>query len=251
MGITPRDAGPRATNFADLYTSIQVAIPSNCIYSAAVSGGADLANAGDNAVIGKVTRSVLNALKAQPTASPVSTDSGSVDAAVVTLERRGLTPALFTVLDADSDEASTNSIQTLGGKIGTPGTILTNAQISAIFDNLADNPNDPAARDAVRVFKSGARTGTSSGLLCKGVTPVQPRTEKDGSSTVLFFINQLCIHPDATGDSVCCDGDSGSLWFQTSSLSVIGLNHGGFPEGTEAVACRIEDVLDELKIRFA
>ena len=54
---------------------------------------------------------------------------GSVDVAVVTLNgNRGLTPAMFTVLDAASDEASTNPIQMLGGKIDTPGTILTNAR---------------------------------------------------------------------------------------------------------------------------
>ncbi|KAF7174315.1 hypothetical protein CNMCM5623_006926 [Aspergillus felis] len=77
----------------------------------AVSGGADLANSSDSAVIGTVTRSVLNALKTQPTANTTSTDPGSVDAAVVTLNgRRGLTPAIFTVLDAASDEASANPI---------------------------------------------------------------------------------------------------------------------------------------------
>ena len=109
--------------------------------AAAISGGADLVNQSDEAVIGTLTRSVLNALKTEPTTKPAPTDPGSVDAAVVTLNgNRGLTSAIFTVLDAASGEASTTPIETLGGEIDTPGTILTNAQLNAIFQNLADNP---------------------------------------------------------------------------------------------------------------
>ena len=85
--------------------------------AAAVSGGADLVNQSDDAVIGTLTRSVLNALKTQPTTNPAATDPGSVDAAVVTLNgNRGLTPAMFTVLDAASDEASTTPIQRLAAR---------------------------------------------------------------------------------------------------------------------------------------
>ena len=218
--------------------------------AAAISGGADLVNKSDDAVIGTLTRSVLNPLKTQPTSNPAATDPGSVDAAVVTLNgNRGLTPAMFTVLDAASDEASTTPIQMLGGKIDTPGTILTNAQITAIFQNLADNPGDPAAQDAVRAFKSGSRSGTSSGLLVSAVTPVQPRGPEEDGSTV-FFLNQLRFSQDETGNALSCPGDSGSLWFQKSSLAVIGLNHAG-SDGTDAIACRIEDVLAAMGIRFA
>ena len=207
-------------------------------------------NKSDDAVIGTLTRSVLNPLKTQPTSNPAATDPGSVDAAVVTLNgNRGLTPAMFTVLDAASDEASTTPIQMLDGKIDTPGTILTNAQITAIFQNLADNPGDPAAQDAVRAFKSGSRSGTSSGLLVSAVTPVQPRGPEEDGSTV-FFLNQLRFSQDETGNALSCPGDSGSLWFQKSSLAVIGLNHAG-SDGTDAIACRIEDVLAAMGIRFA
>ncbi|KAF7174314.1 hypothetical protein CNMCM5623_006925 [Aspergillus felis] len=118
----------------------------------------------------------------------------------------------------------------------------------AIFQNLADNPGDPAAMDAVRAFKSGSRTGTTSGLLCSGLTPVQPRGPEEDGSTV-YFLNQLRFCPDETGEAVSCPGDSGSLWFQKSSLSVIGLNHAGGV--SDAIACRIEDVLEAVRIRFA
>ncbi|QGN00136.1 hypothetical protein [Methylocystis parvus] len=217
--------------------------------AAAVSGGSDLVNKSDDAVIGTLTRSVLNALKTQPPNPPAS-DPGSVDAAVVTLNgNRALTAAMFTVLDAASDEASTTPIETLGGKIDTPGTFLTNAQLTAVFQNLADNPGDPAAQDALRAFKSGSRSGTSSGLLMSGIAPVKPRTEEDGST--VFFVNQLVFSPDETGNALSCPGDSGSLWFQKSSLAVIGLNHAGHEDGSDAIACRIEDVLTAMGIRFA
>jgi hypothetical protein len=217
--------------------------------AAAASGGADLVNRSDDRVIGTLTRSVLNALKNQPATSPPATDTGSVDAAVVKLNgNRGLTPAIFTVLDAASDEAATVPIVALGGTIDTPGTTLSNADIAAIFQNLADNPGDPAAQDAVRMFKSGARSGTSTALL-SAVVPVQPRGPEDDGGTV-FFLNQLSLVLDETGAATSCPGDSGSLWFQKGSHAVLGLNHAG-GGGSVAIACRIEDVLATLAIRFA
>lgn len=218
--------------------------------AAAVSGGSDLVNKSDDAVIGTLTRSVLNALKNQPTTNPAPTDVGSVDAAVVTLNgKRGLTPAIFSVLDAATGEAVTTPIVSLGGHIDTPGTFLTNAQIAAVFQNLADNPSDPAAQAAVRVFKSGSRSGTTTGLLMSHIVPVQPRTEDDGST--VFLLNQLGFAADASGDALSCPGDSGSLWFQQGSNAVVGLNHAGNDQGSVAFACRIEDVLQTMGIRFA
>ncbi|WER50529.1 hypothetical protein CupriaWKF_33955 [Cupriavidus sp. WKF15] len=218
--------------------------------AAAVSGGADLVNRSDDRVIGTLTRSVLNALKSQPATSPLASDPGSVDAAVVTLNgNRGLTPAIFSALDAASGEAAAMPIVALGGHIDTPGTFLSNAQIAAVFQNLADHPGDPAAQDAVRAFKSGARSGTSTGLLMSGVVPVQPRGPEDDGSTI-YFLNQLRFDPDETGAALSCPGDSGSLWFQKGSHAVIGLNHAG-SDGADAIACRIEDVLTAMSIRFA
>lgn len=217
--------------------------------AAAVSGGADLVNRSDERVIGTLTRAVLNPLAAEPATNPAPADTGSVDAAVVTLNgNRGLTPAIFTVLDAAAGEAATVPVVTLGGHIDTPGTILTNAQIAAIFQNLADHPDDPAAQDAVRAFKSGARSGTSTALL-SGLQPVMPRGPEHDGSTV-FFLNQLKFVTDETGAAVSCPGDSGSLWFQKGSHAVLGLNHAGH-EGERGFATRIEDVLAAMSIRFA
>ncbi|OCK90696.1 uncharacterized protein K441DRAFT_666016 [Cenococcum geophilum 1.58] len=218
--------------------------------AAAVSGGADLANAGYNDVIGTLAHRVLNATAEKPDPPPPE-EAGSVDIAVVTLNgSRGLTPAIFTVLDAASGDVSTNPIQALDSQIDTPGTILTNAQIAAMIQNLAENPGDPAAEDAFRVFKSGARSGTTSGTLVGTLVPLHSRKEDDDGSKI-WFKNQLNIKPNDTGDPVSCKGDSGSLWFQRSSLAVIGLNHAGFEDGSSATACRIEDALAAVGARFA
>jgi hypothetical protein len=139
-------------------------------------------------------------------------------------------------------------VDTLGGRIDVPGTVLSNAQISALFQNLADNPGDPAAQEALRAFKSGARSGTSSGIL-SALVPVQPRGPEDDGSTV-FFLNQLRLVADETGAALSCAGDSGSLWFQKGSRAILGLNHAG-GDGSDAIATRIEDVLAALAIRFA
>lgn len=219
--------------------------------AAAASSVADLANRSDDVVIGTLTRSILNAQSSAPSPLPASTDPGSIDAAVATLNgNRSLTAAVFSVLDAASGEFFTTPVVGLDGLIDTPGSIVTNAQIDAIFQNLAANPGDPAAQDAVRCFKSGARSGIGAGVM-SSLLPSAPRTD-DG--VVSFFINQLRISQDGnTSDSLSCAGDSGSLWFQQGSHAVLALNHGGPVDesGTFALACRIEDVVNQLGVRFA
>lgn len=220
--------------------------------AAAASAIADLANRSDDVVIGTLTRSVLNAQTATPSSLPASTDQGSVDAAIATLNGdRSLTPALFSVLDAASGEFFTaGPIVALNGQIDAPGSIVTNAQIDAIFQNLAENPTDPAAQDAVLAYKSGARSGLGRGVL-SGLDPVSPRTD-DG--TTRYFLNQLIFVQDLdTTDSMSCAGDSGSLWLQMGTNAVMGLNHGGPADdsGERGIASRIEDVMTQLGIRFA
>ncbi len=220
--------------------------------AAAVSSVADLANRSDDVVIGTLTRSILNALSAQPAVPPPSTDPGSIDAAVVTLNgNRTLSSAIFTLMDAEAGEFYTAApIVALGARIDTPGSTLSNANIDAIFQNLAANPGDPAAQAAVRAYKSGARSGLGRAVLA-AVVPIAARTD-DG--VTVYFLNQIRFAQDAdTSDSLSCAGDSGSLWIQEGSNAVIGLNHAGPADdsGGSATACRIEDVMNQLGIRFA
>ncbi|MDF9749203.1 hypothetical protein [Arthrobacter sp. ES3-54] len=215
------------------------------------SSTADLANRGDSVSIGFLTGSILNALSARQAVDPLSTEPGTIDAAVVTLVgNRDLTPAVFTELDAQSGEFfTTTPIVSLDGTIDTPGTFLTNAQIDAIFQNLADNPSDAAAQAAVRAYKSGARSGLGLGVMSSLVAQY-PRLNDDGD--VLWLMNQVTFRQDSdTTDSLSCSGDSGSLWFQQGTNSIIALNHAGIEAGTTAGASRIEDVINQLSIRFA
>jgi hypothetical protein len=221
---------------------------------AAASGVTDLANRSDDVVIGKLTRSVLNGLSAEPAAAPVSTDPGTIDAAVVTLNgHRSLTSALFSLLDAQSGEFNAASpIVSLDGRVDLPGTTLSNADIDTLFQNLADHPSDPAAQAALHVYKSGARSGVGRGFLVSSLTPVYPRLDDDGNT--IYFLNQITVTQDAdTSDGLSCAGDSGSLWVQEGSNAIVGLNHAGSVDetGNEAGACRIQDVMDQLGIRFA
>jgi hypothetical protein len=218
------------------------------------SGASDLANHDDDVLIGILTGSILNALNTTPT-TPLSTDPGSIDAAVVTLNgNRSLTTAVFTELDTQSGEFFTATpIVALDGKIDTPGSFLTNADIDAIFQNLAMNPTDPAAQAAVRAYKSGARSGISLGVM-SSLAGVAARSTDSGGT--IFFLNQVRFTQDAdTTDALSCKGDSGSLWFQQGTNAVIALNHAGFETGPSAgmsaTACRIEDVINQLSIRFA
>jgi hypothetical protein len=219
------------------------------------SSAADLTDRADSVVIGTLTRSVLNALTAMPATSPGPSDPGSIDAAVATLNgRRTLTPAVFSLLDAQSGEFFTATpIVALDGRVDATGTFLTNAQINDLLQNLADNPSDPAAQDALRVYKSGARSGLGMGrMTMASLVPVAPRHDHDGAT--LFLLNQLRIIQDAdTSDALSCAGDSGSLWLQLGTNAIIALNHGGASDesGTSALACRIEDVINQLGIRFA
>lgn len=197
------------------------------------SSTADLANRGDDASIGFLTASILNAFGARQAVDPPTTDPGSIDAAVVTLVgNRDLTPAVFTVLDAQSGEFFTATpIVALDGTLDTPGTILTNAQIDTIFQNLANNPNDPAAQAAVRAYKSGARSGLALGVM-SSVTAQSPRND-DGRT--IWFMNQVHFRQDAdTTDALLCKGDSGSLFFQQGTNAIIALGHGGTVKGPNA-----------------
>jgi hypothetical protein len=228
--------------------------------AAFVSAAADLANRSADTVIGTVTRSTLNAVRGTAPTPPAPATTGSVDAAVVTLNgSRGLTASLFSYLDAAADEANTTPIVALGGLVNTPGTFLTNAQIGTLFANLAaappGSPAAAAAAAALRVFKSGARSGVTNAVMAS-LLPVAPRAERDGST--IFFLNQvrLVIDPATPVPRIGRPGDSGSLWLQMGSNAVVGLNHAGCTDPTAtppinfADMNRIEDVLTTLAVRF-
>ncbi|MGO8926414.1 MAG: hypothetical protein ACLQU3_05925 [Limisphaerales bacterium] len=234
--------------------------------AAAVSAMFDLADKSDSVVIGPVGRAVLNAFDSMSSAqaalqgSPPGSLPGTVDCAVVQLNgKRGLTSEFFSYMDASSNEMNTTPIVALGGNIDTTGATLTNDQIEQLFQNLADNPGDATAAAALKLFKSGARSGITHGILT-ALTPVFQRGPEEDGSTI-FMVNQLTIFFDpAAPEKICMGGDSGSLWMQSSPpFAIVALNHAGGDATVngitqtdgEAGACRIEDVMTAMNIRFA
>jgi hypothetical protein len=191
-----------------------------------------------------VKRAVLNALATAPTPPPAATADGSVDAAVVALDgSRALPGALFTVMDASATEANTNPIQGLDRRIELPGTTMTNSELTAI---LAAGASDP---DGLKVYKSGAATGITRGVL-QAVVPVTPRAS---AGKISYFVNQVTITtdtgaPPANGNLVAA-GDSGALWIHARTGKIVALQHAATVDGL-AVATRIGDVIKALNVRF-
>jgi hypothetical protein len=195
-------------------------------------------------IVGKVKKSVLNATASQPS-PPSPTHAGSVDAATISvLGNRALGSPPYALLDAQTGEANARPEVALDGRITFPGTFLKNTEINTIIANAT---SDPAG---LQVYKSGAATGVTRGLL-SALIPVFKRTDPTGS---LHFKNQLSIIPDpafpCADNQVAGSGDSGALWIHVNTGKVIALGHATGTSGS-AVASRIEDVVNALKIQFA
>jgi hypothetical protein len=235
VGPLPYDAVPWKT----------LVISMNLVLSLLLTAAAvcQLAEVADDLVIGKVKTAILNALTSAPSSPPGPTQTGSVDAAVLTLSgNRTLGCCNLALLDADPAEANAVPVAALGGRICLPGTCVTNAELNTMIANAASDPG------ALQVYKSGAGSGVTRALIA-GLIPVFQRT--DGSQN-LYFLNQVSIVPDAASPSadgkVAGAGDSGALWIQTRTNKVVALNHAVGPGG--AVASRIEDVINALGIQL-
>lgn len=222
--------------------------------ASSASAVSDLANRSDDVVIGQVKRSVFDVYKSEleipaPTdANDPFGDPGSVDAAIVKLNgNRNLTTSIFSYLDAATGEANTSPISILNGFIDTSGKTLSNKDIKAIVDNFIADPSNPAVQDALRLYKSGARTGLTRALITSVVGHL-PR--KENGHTV-YFRNQVYIKEDPANPCVISNsGDSGSLWLQYGSNAIVALNHAGSREDNSAYGTRIEDVMKALGIKF-
>lgn len=138
------------------------------------------------------------------------------------------------VLDAQSDEDNQNFVNALDGLVTLAGPIMTKTEVEAILTLPSDDPQR-------RVFKSGATTGLTHGVM---------RTlAMDGHDSATWNIEQLIIDRDsAFGEDVSIPGDSGSIWVHTETLRPVALNHSGSrdengnPTGETAWASLLEDV---------
>jgi hypothetical protein len=220
--------------------------------AASASAAADLANRSDDVVIGQVKRTVFNFLEKESDipSNIDDKDPGSVDAAIVKLNgNRGLTTNFFSYLDAANNEANKTPISILDGKINTDGKTLSNADITKLFADLIKYPNSQTAKDAMRMYKSGARTGVTRAILQTLKKSGEKTTHALNGEQTVYYINQLIFKEDPQNPGqITNSGDSGSLWLQYGTNAIVGLHHSG--RSNTAWASRIEDVKKALKIKF-
>ena len=93
------------------------------------------------------------------------------------------------------------------------------------------------------VWKSGARTGLTPGVVCDTDADVTVDFGESGMGD-RDFNHQLVIEGD---DAISLNGDSGSVWLDGANR-VVGLNFAGNDDGTVANANPIGAVLDALNI---
>lgn len=147
------------------------------------------------------------------------------------------------VLDAQSDEDNQNPITALDGLVNLNGPIMTKMEVETI---LMTTPADDPQR---QVFKSGATTGLTHGLMTALAVTGHPEAT--------WTIEQLRIVRDpAFGEDVSIPGDSGSVWVHRQSNRPVALNHSGSrdadgnPTGETATASLLEDVFSALNIQI-
>lgn len=161
-----------------------------------------------------------------------------VDAALCVLDtERAL--GFGQVLDAQSDENNQAFESALDGRITLAGSIMPIAEVMAL---LAD-PTTPTSQ--LQVFKSGATTGLTHGLI-SGFTAAPFTRSDDGTR---FNLPQLMIALDpAFGENVSQPGDSGSIWVHRATSRPVGLHHSGSDAPDAATASFLEDVFRVLNI---
>lgn len=167
----------------------------------------------------------------------------NVDAALIELNgSRGIRQS---VADAITGEPNQNP------QVALDAVIPINLQAATAFIGM-------------RVYKSGARTGLTHGVVTSITAPLdQCRGEFDNTTNTCTpdpnhpdhnMTNQIEISADpAFNEDVSNSGDSGSLWLSNENATrnqVVGLHHSGRQSDNIAFANLIQDVLTALNIRL-
>lgn len=195
------------------------------LIAGALSEGANTAYHDEDLVIGSLDRFQQN----------------DIDAALCRIDTsRAL--HMLEVTDALSGEPNTTAVTALDGVVGLTSPVMTRAELDA-FLLAGDIAN-------LRVFKSGARTGLTFGIIAS--------TTSDGHSKATWGIGQLKVDPDpdpAFGNNALTNdnGDSGSVWVHHLTRRPVALHHSG-PTDTSTAnfgkASLLEDVQSLLQVTF-
>jgi hypothetical protein len=192
------------------------------LIAAALSEASDVAYNDEDLIIGQLGRS----------------QQTDVDAALCVLDTDRAT-SFLQVLDAQSNEDNQSFETALDGTIAVSSTIMPKAEAMALISDATT----PTAQ--LQVFKSGAMTGLTHGLMT-GFTS-SPFTRSDDGTQ--FNIPQLNIGPDpAFGENVSQPGDSGSIWVHRATGRPVALHHSGGDNPDRATASFIEDVFAAMGI---
>lgn len=146
------------------------------------------------------------------------------------------------VLDAQSGEPFDDPVTSLDGTVDLEGPVMSKSEVRS----LAMLPSGDPER---KVFKSGARTGLTHGIVSGFVD------EGYDELGTTWSIDQLRIDPDPDFESETSrEGDSGSIWVHAESHRPVALHHTGNVEsegGPEfSTASLLEDVTNQLDIEF-
>ena len=147
------------------------------------------------------------------------------------------------VSDALSGEPNTTAVTSLDGTVALTAPIMTRAEINAFL--LAGNVAN------LRVFKSGARTGLTFGIIAS--------TTAKGHTEATWNLGQLQINPDSdpafgnnrdTNDK----GDSGSIWVHHATRRPVALHHSVSTDPAVPAkigkASLLEDVQNLMQVTF-
>jgi hypothetical protein len=231
------------------WKAVLAVIAAVLVLAAGASAANDLANKNDDRIIGSLHESML---ETEP-----GKDYYLVDAALCELNGNRDLPASTPPIeleDAERGERFTHSVKSLDGTIDLADGTVDNDEISNIVAGY--DPTNPSSVDRARVYKSGARSGTTHGVLVADDVGIERRESDSGDK--LLFEKQVRIDPvpgsgPAADQVISQGGDSGSLWVHKATDKIVALNHAGPTDdsGDHGIATRIEDVINKLDIRFS
>lgn len=222
------------------------------------SAAADIAFGSDDVVIG----TLFSSKREEETAGPHE-GKFLVDAALCELNGNRELPVATSgppiqLLDVQSNEDFKASIQSVDGHIQLSGETFTNDELDEMIAENCVKPDDLDAIKELRVYKSGARTGITHGIM----TCIEPCMTSEGLDGVFRqYSSQLRIEQISTSDlpeseqeaalqPVSRSGDSGSIWVHLQTGKIVALHHSGADDDTSGHGTRIRDVMDKMNIRF-
>jgi len=153
------------------------------------------------------------------------------------------------VLDAQSGDKYDIPVETLNSLLMIESEVMTVEEIEHAIDDYVTNSN----ADAIRVFKSGARTGMTYGLI-DHIEKIA--LDSDGHQ---IQGHRVTVRAENDGDEISNKGDSGSVWIRKSDKRPVALLHSvpctvadcSETDNSTSRATALEEIMKELDIDTA